>query len=304
MKNVNIKAQLCPALKNVALVIIGTLILALGTAVFIIPFDLVVGGVSSIAIIIDKLIPLEFVTIDLLVTVITWGLFFIGLFVLGKSFALKTLISTIIYPIGISVFSRLVDPQMLGGFFNLSTSEYTEIAVILAAFFGGILIGAGCAIAFLGGGSTGGTDVLAFLICKVFKRLKSSKVIFAVDAITILLGVFIIKDLVLTLLGIVSAFIGAVVIDKIFLGGSKAFIAQIITDKYDDISNDVIERLERTTTIIDAVGAYSKEPKKMVMVSFTMSQYAELINIINRRDKLAFVTVHQAHEIYGEDWTR
>ncbi len=290
-------------LKNIFLIIIGTLILSFGTSLFIIPFDLVVGGVSSIAIILNKIINIDFITIDLLITVITWLLFFVGLLILGKGFALKTLVSSIVYPIGIALFSRLVDPKVMNGFFCLSRSEYNETAIILAALFGGVLIGTGCAVTFLGGGSTGGVDVLAFIICKFFEKLRSSVIIFIIDAAVIILGMFIIKDLVISLLGIISAFIGAIVIDKLFLGDSKAFIAQVISDKYEDINKEIALKLERTTSIITITGGYSKSEKRMLMVSFSMNQYKELIGLITAIDSNAFITVHRAHEINGEGWT-
>ncbi|MBQ8333187.1 MAG: YitT family protein [Clostridia bacterium] len=291
-------------LKSFFLVVAGTLVLALGTAVFIIPFDLVAGGISSMAILLDKVIAAEFVTTDLLITVITWSLFFLGLISLGRGFALKTLVSTIVYPIGISLFSRLLDPGVFGGIFDLSRSAYSEIAILLAALFGGVLIGAGCALTFLGGGSTGGVDILAFLICKFVKGLRSSVVIFVIDAATVLLGLFVIGDLVISLLGVSSAFISAAVIDKLFLGESKAFIAQIVSDRYDEINRAVAGELERTTSIFDMQGGYSGEHKKMLMVSFTMEQYNDLMGIIARLDSGAFITVHRAHEINGEGWTR
>lgn len=289
--------------KNFLLVVAGTLILALGTALFIIPFDLVVGGISSIAILLNRLLNIQFLTTDLLITIVTWVLFFIGLFALGKQFALKTLISSIVYPLGVSLFSGLTDPDVLNGMFCLSQSQYSEIAILLAALFGGVLVGTGCALTFLGGGSTGGVDIFAFIICKLFKKARSSVVIFLIDALTISLGLFVFRDLVISLLGITSAFISAMVVDKIFLGESKAFIAQIVSDRYAEINRLIAERLERTTSIIDIEGGYSGKNKRMLMISFTMNQYNELINIINQTDQTAFVTIHRAHEINGEGWT-
>jgi len=296
------KPKLLKNLKSLLLVIAGTLVLAFGTAIFIIPFDLVTGGISSIAIILHKIIPV--LTIDLLITLVTWTLFFIGLIFLGKGFALKTLVSAIVYPIGIALFSRLVDPGVMGGIFDLRTSAYSEISILLAALFGGCSVGAGCALTFLGGGSTGGVDILAFLICKVFKKLRSSVVIFCIDAGTVVLGLFMIGDLVVTLLGISSAFVAAAVIDKLFLGESKAFIAQIISKKHTEINRCVAAELHRTTSIIDIEGGYSGEKKKMLMVSFSMDQYNDLMGIISKTDPDAFITVHRAHEINGEGWTK
>lgn len=298
------KTDLLSIIKKLLLVIAGTVILAFGTAVFILPFNLVVGGVSGIALILDAILPYEFITVDLIITVITWLLFFIGLIVLGKSFAMKTLISTIVYPIMLSVFLHMVSPDFMGGFFDLASSSYSEISLMLAAIAGGVCVGTGCAITFIGGGSTGGVDIIAFSLCKIFKRLKSSWAIFFIDGFTVLMGMFVIGDLVRSLLGILSVLISAVMVDKVFIGMSKAYVAHIITNKYEEINRDVIDVMERTTTIIDAVGGYSGDGKKMVMVSFTMVQYNTLLDIIKKNDKNAFVTISQAHEINGEGWTR
>ncbi|MEE0968456.1 MAG: YitT family protein [Clostridia bacterium] len=304
MRNKHSKAYVLNTAKNLFLIVMGTLVLAFGTAIFILPFDLVVGGISGMAIIIDSILPFDFIGIDLIITILTWSLFFMGLLFLGKAFAMKTLISTVIYPIALSLFLRLADPEVLGGFFCLGASRHIELSLFIAAAAGGVFVGTGCAITFHGGGSTGGVDIIALTVCKFFRRLKSSVVIFAIDALTVLLGMFIIGDLVLTLLGILSAFLSAVVVDKLFLGISKAFIAHIITDKNEEINREIIEKLGRTSTILSATGGYSGNDKKILMVSFTMSQYATLMNIINRIDNKAFITIHPAYEINGEGWTK
>ena len=284
-------------IKNITLIVVGTLVLAFGTAVFIIPFELVVGGVSGFSIVVNRITGGK-LSVDLLITLFTWALFFLGIFTLGKGFALKTLLSSIIYPIGISLFGRLAD----GGFLRLSESAYPQLAVLLSALFGGVLVGTGCALTFLGGGSTGGVDIIAFSVCKIFKRLKSSLAIFIIDSTAVLLGMFVIGDVVLTMLGIISALVSATAVDKIFLGGSRAFAAQVVSDRYAEINQAIIERLKRTTTLIDVVGGYSGKPKKMLSVSFSYTQYSELVKIVSSIDRAAFVTIHRAHEIGGEGW--
>lgn len=123
------------ALKNLILVIGGTVIVAFGTALFLLPNDLVAGGVSGIAIIINKIIAVDFITVDVIITVVTWTLFFLGLIILGKRFAMNTLISTIVYPPAITLFMRMASSDFLGGFFavdptiqctSLSPQYFTE----------------------------------------------------------------------------------------------------------------------------------------------------------------------------------
>ena len=303
MKKIHTKKHLAKTVESCLMVILGTAILAFGTSVFLVPFHLVTGGMSGLAIVLEQLLPFE-VSIDFYISVLTWSLFLIGLIFLGKRFAAKTLLSSVFYPVFFSLMHKLVDPNVCNGLFVLQNTAYEENAVLLAAIFGGVLVGLGCAVTFIAGGSTGGVDIFAFLLCKIFKKLKSTHVIFAIDATVVILGVFAIGDIVLSLLGIVSAFVCSVIIEKVFLGSAHAYVAHIITTQSQSIAAQVIDQMERTATIVDAVGAYSGEQKKMVIVSFGIREYSNLMNIIHGEDPGAFVTIYKAHETHGEGWSR
>lgn len=297
------RSRIFDRIKHYAMIFFGTLLLSFATAVFILPYDLIVGGVSSYSILLHRMIPIHWLTVDLWIGILTWGLFLLGMVFLGRGFALKTLMSTVVYPFGVSAFLPLGDPEVLGGFFCMTNHPHPELALLLSAVVGGILVGVGCALAFLGGGSTGGVDILALVLCKYFKKLRSSVVMFCLDGLAILLGVFLIQDLVFTLLGILSVLISAVMIDKVFLGGDRAYVAQIVTDRPQSVSQSLIDSLERSTSIWEVQGGYTKRMHAVVMVSFTMRQYAEVMQVVRREDPGAFVTIHRAHEIRGEGWT-
>jgi uncharacterized membrane-anchored protein YitT (DUF2179 family) len=138
MKKVISKKQMIKTVENCLMVVLGTAILGFGTAVFLVPFNLVTGGMTGLAIVLDQLLPFD-VSIDLYISVLTWFLFFVGLVFLGKKFAAKTLLSAIFYPVFFSLFHRLVDPSVLGGLFVLQNTAYRDNAVLLAAVFGGVL---------------------------------------------------------------------------------------------------------------------------------------------------------------------
>lgn len=305
MEKLNLdKKKILKFFKDTLLVIAGTGLLGIGTGLFYIPFDLVTGGVSGLGIVLEELLPVF--TAEMYASVLVWVLFFVGLIFLGRHFALQTLVSTIVYPLFLNLGSWLADSGILGGFFDLTSeiySDFSSAAIILATVFGGVLVGAGCALTFLGGGSTGGSDIIPLVICKFFPKLKASVMIFITDATIVILGMFVFKNLILTLLGVVAAFVCAIVVDKVFLGESGAFIAHIVSDKYKEISDAVITQMNRTTTITNVRGGYSGEDKKLVMVTFSMSQYHIFAAIVSSLDKDAFVTVHRAHEISGDGWT-
>lgn len=305
MKKLNLdKKKILKFIKDTLLVIAGTGLLGIGTGLFYIPFELVTGGVSGLGIVLEEWFPVF--SAEMYASVLVWVLFFVGLIFLGRHFALQTLVSTIVYPLFLNLGSWLVDSGILDGFFDLTSelySDFSSAAIILATVFGGVLVGAGCALTFLGGGSTGGSDIIPLVICKFFPKLKASVMIFITDATIVILGMFAFGNLILTLLGVVAAFVCAIVVDKVFLGESGAFIAHIVSDKYREISDAVISQMNRTTTITNVRGGYSGEDKKLVMVTFSMRQYHVFAAIVSALDKDAFVTVHRAHEISGDGWT-
>lgn len=291
-------------IKNSIFVILGTLILSFGSAVFILPFNIVAGGVSGAAIIISKIFPFWWLSTELAITALTWLLFLVGLAMLGVSFALKTFLSSAVYPIGVALFSYLARADVLGGYFYLIGSEHTQLAILLAAVMGGAMIGVGCALSFMGGGSTGGFDIAVLALCKLFPGIKSSVVMFSLDAVIIIVGAFVTGDIVLTMLGIICALVCSLVIDKMFLGASRGYVADIVSDEHESIARGVVEKLGRTATVIDAMGAFSGERKKIVRVSFSVREYATLFGIVMTFDPKSFITVQRAHEISGEGWTR
>ena len=289
---------------NLLAVAFGTALIALGVAVFLVPFDLVAGGLGGIAIVIVNIASQSALSADGTVAVLSLGFFLLGFITLGRKFALKTLLSAIAYPMFFSAFRRLSSPDILAGFFYLQGSEHGEIAIVMAALLGGALVGVGCALAILGGGSTGGVDIPALLICKLFPQIKSSVALFFIDALTVLVGAFVIGDPVISMLGILSAAVSAFTMDKVLLGGERGLVAEIISDKPDKILSLVIDRLDRTATLIDAVGGYSGEKRTVVSVSFTPRQYSELLKLVAESDPAAFLTVYRAYSIHGEGWRR
>ena len=189
--------------KNIALVCGGTLLLAFAIGGFILPHQLVVGGVAGLAL---SLSPLLSIPTNVVIPIISWSLFLAGWIILGHRFAAKTLLSTLFFPLGIAFFSALPIPKF---------------PLTISALFGGFLIGSGCAMAFLGGGSSGGVDIAALIICKFFPRLKRHQALFLLDAFTILLGALVLRDLTHTLLGILSAFTAALALDYILKMNKK-----------------------------------------------------------------------------------
>ena len=295
--------------KQSLMVLASAFVLALAVELFIANFGLVSGGVTGISIVLEnvffKLFGAEAAATfdaEFWITALTWIFFFMGLIFVGKAFAAKTLLFTIVYPACLHLIEWFLGLKIFGDYFTKisdTSGETYQIGLILAAVVGGAMVGLAIAIAFMADSSTGGVDIISYAICKFFPKIKLSHVTLLIDAIIVISGMFIIQNFVISLLGIISAAVTSFMIDKVFLGGSRAFIAQIVSEKHEDIRNAIRDEMDRTSTIFDCVGGYSGEDKKMLMVSFTMSQYAQLMSILDRIDPECFVTVHRAHEIGG-----
>ena len=150
-------------IKRLFFVILGSFILGFGTGLFLIPYDIVTGGVSGIAILVNSLFGVDK---QLMVTILTWFCFFAGWLLLGHEFAIKTIISTVIYPFAVMLGTYLssLDLFYLGDIGELTNS----INLFLAGLFGGVLVGTGVGLTFLGGGSSGGIDVITLSFQKFF----------------------------------------------------------------------------------------------------------------------------------------
>ena len=240
-------------------VILGSAILGLGAGFFLGPHNIVTGGLTGIGIICKSLFNWD---LDIVVWVLQISFFILGWIFLGKNMAIKTIIATIVYPSTLSLGGYLATLNILG--FNEFFASSNATGLILAAVFGGVFVGAGVGLTFLGGGSTGGVDILVLIIQK-FTKMKTSKLTFLVDGMIVLIGLVAIGDIGITLIGIVSAFITSIMIDKIF-DNENNVIVSIISSKYEELNKIILEKLDRGSTIIDATGGYSQKGVKMLQV--------------------------------------
>lgn len=281
-------------LKNILLIVLGSLLLSLASSFFYIPYNIVSGGISGIAIILNKIIVtnVSFLNEEFYVLVLEWLFFAMGLFTLGKKFSLQTLCATIVYPIGVYIFSFIFNN------FPIFQMEATPINCLIAAIFGGVLTGVGCGLTFLGGGSTGGVDIPNLIFYKYFK-FKVSIGSFVIDTLIIICGIFVIQRFDMALIGILAAFITALAIDKVFIGGKSSFMAYIVSQKYEEINDYIINKMERGATLVYAEGGYSKKDVKVIQVCFDFKEYYILKNAIMSIDKNAFISIVKVHEMKG-----
>ena len=269
--------------------LIGNVIMGFAYSVFTLPANIVTGGSGGLGVILRGLFNFDPAVV---VTAFLWFMFIIGFFALGKEFALKTLPSTIIYPLSIFLFNN-IEP--------LQAAALTIDNQLISAIFSGALFGVGVAFVFRVGGSSGGMDVISFLISKYFK-ISFEKVIFMLDLVVITAGIFFV-GLEPALVGIIVSFITMSAIDRVVFGGSETMMIYIMSNHHKKINDYIINNLKRGTTIIPSFGGFTNEEKRMLQVVISRSDYYTVQKNISELDPDAFITVLNAQEVIGKGFS-
>lgn len=296
--------------KNIFQIGFGCISLAFGTALFLTRLNIVAGGLSGIAIIAQFFIGDKFFggqSIDIIVFVLTWLLWIIGLIAVGKKFAIKTLVASIVYPLALSLFLRVpafIELSKMIAYYGVDTSVPDYVVpignLLICGIFGGVFIGVGVAFNFAGGGSTGGVDVFIAILHKYF-GIRESIASFVIDAAVILCGMFVIpSNIVPSLNGIISACVTALMIEYFYNAYQTSYQADIISSNWEEISYEVQEILGRGATIINAEGGYKGDKRIILRVVFDKTQYKAIREIIAKIDPKAFMTFTQTYGVYGE----
>lgn len=319
MEQIFSKKNIRNTLKTIFLVLLGTVLLSIASGIFLVPFSIVNGGISGISILLSKT---GLLSVDIWSYIIMWSLFLLGLIFLGFKFSASTLIATIFYPIFLSILLRtslaegiikllLVDGMSIdksGGTIVVTNLELMDVGrLIIIALTGGALTGIGCGITFNAGGSTGGVDILVFIINK-FTNIKTSILSLIVDGTIIIAGIFVSifgknsQGLYSGLVGILSAAACSVMIEVIYNSGS-GLILDITTTKYKEINDYIINVLDRSSTIYSAIGGYSKETKKVVRVVIRPREFIKIKDEVSEIDPKAFLFCYQAKQVTGDGWS-
>lgn len=299
------KRKVVKQIWNYFLITLGTFFLAFGAVIFLEYSQLVSGGVSGIAIIIQYIVRVYVGYMEPIYDFVVYGLmiFFwlLGLIFVGKDFAIKTLYSSLIYMGFSTLFLRVPAFQELARSFAGNGSDAGLL--ILCGIFGGVFVGGGVAITFLGGGSTGGIDVVQIIISK-YIGMKESVSGFIIDAIVIVVGMAVMQMPIPALCGILSSFVTAVLIEIVYIKTLTAYQVDIISEKWEEISRYAQDELERGATIIRAEGGYKGDERVILRVVFNKNQYEKIKSYIASVDPKAFVTYTQTNAVFGEGFKR
>ena len=273
-------------MKKIALIITGNTLYALAVALFVLPCHLITGGTTGLALVANYHIGIP---IAGFVGVFNLLMFFLGLFVLGKAFAVTTLISSFYYPFILGQLQRMI------GDFVITEDK------MLATIFAGLLIGGAIGMVIRAGASTGGMDIPPLVLNKKL-RLPVSVTMYAFDCFILLLQMLF-ADKEQILYGLLLVLIYTIVLDKVLLIGGNQMQVKIISRKFEEISRQIQQKMDRGTTLFEIEGGYSRKESYAVLAVVSGRELSKLSEMVMEIDDQAFMIINQVSEVRGRGFT-
>lgn len=270
--------------RDIIYIFIGSILLALALVFFLVPNRIAPGGVAGLALIVHHLFGFPTGAIMLVLNI---PMFAVGYNILGKGFAIRTIIAMILFSFFTDFFS-----------INLHLSALTN-NIFLATLYGGLLVGTGLGFVFKGDATAGGATILAKILTER-TRFKTGQILLLFDFIVISLAGIAFKNVELALWAFITIFISSQMIDLIVTGKPFAKIVHIVTSNSEGIGEHIIRDLGRSATIINSQRLYSGREKQLMLVAIDASQISLLKDIVKLHDPDAFMIVIDAKEILGK----
>ncbi len=280
----------------------GAFIYAVGTAFFVNPHDLAPGGVTGIAIILNRAMESFLpIPVGLLVFILNIPLLITGLVKFGKEFLLGTVYGTTMLSALIALLEKLRD--FLADNYPVIIEKISVNDVILASIIGGVCMAVGLGVVFRAGATTGGTDIIVKLLRLKYRHIRTGRIFLITDTMIAFASLPVVGwKLETVFYSIVSLLVCGVLLDVVLYGTDGAKLVYIVSDKSSEIAARILSELEIGGTFLDGVGAYTGEKKEVVMCAVKKHLFPKLKDIVTEEDPTAFLIVSSASEIYGEGY--
>lgn len=273
-------------LKSIIPVVIGNIIYALVVKLFILPTNLMSSGTTGIALLANHFLGIP---VSFFILIFNVCMLILGLIVLGKKFAMTTIVSTLMYPIALEFFNQTL------GEFVITNNE------LLNTIFAGLGIGLALGIVLRSGASTGGMDIPP-LVLNHFFRIPVSVSLYVFDFI-ILSSQSLYNPLERLLYGIILILLTSIVLDKVLLMGTTKTEVMIISPKFEKISEEILSEMDRGVTLLNARGGYLKNEHSVVLSVVSNRELPKIEKLVRALDPDAFMIVSRVSEVWGRGFS-
>lgn len=263
-------------------IIIGCILMALGTALFLLPNQLSSGGFAGISTIIYYLFNMP---LGITMLILNIPLIILTIIKVGKEIAIKGIFGTIVLSTFIDIFEKL--------------KPLTEDR-LLACIYGGILVGLGTAIVLKANASTGGTDLLSYIVRAFKPHFKTSNLIVIVDTTIVFLNVLFFKEIEIGLYSAIAIYLMGKMIDIVFEGIYFTKTMFIVSNEYKKIAKEIEEKIDRGSTALYGKGMYTREKKMVLWCVASRGEVVRIKQIAQEIDPRAFIVISNAREAWGK----
>ena len=255
--------------------------MAVATSLFLLPNQLSSGGIAGIATILYYFLKIPMGTTILIFNI---PLFLFAAYKLGKSFLLKSVVGTISFSIAIDILDKLTP---------LTQDRF------LACIYGGIVIGLGTAIILKANSSTGGSDLVSMIVKEYNANIRTSNVIIIIDTIIVGLNVLFFKEVEIGLYSAIAIYLMGKMIDIVFEGIYFTKLVIIISNKSQEISQEIGEKIRKGTTGLFGKGMYTNEHKTILLCAASRGDVSRVKDVAKKIDHSSFVIIANAREVVG-----
>ena len=264
-------------------ILLGSLIGGAAYPLFLTPNRIAPGGITGIAMILNHL---SHWPVGVMSLVLNIPLFLIGYRAMGKIFAFRSLVATVLFSLFIDI---------------LPLRPLTEDP-LLGTLYGGILLGAGLGLIMRGGATTGGSDMIARMVHKRFQFISVGTFLFAIDCAVVIAAAFLIGTSE-ALYALINIFLAAKVMDAVIIGFSSNKACFVISSRWEEISRRIMQDMNRGVTQLTARGAYTGTDRPTLLCVISRSEIMPFKRILREEDENAFVIIVEAHEAIGDGFS-
>lgn len=266
------------------MITVAAFIYAISISLFLDPNNIAPGGITGVAILINRFTDIPTGTLNML---LNFPIVLLGLWKFGARFIASTFYSLA----AITVFTNYLTP------FGAVTED-----LLIASVMGGALLAISLAITFKAGATTGGSDIIVLALRLKWKHIKTGVLFLVFDALVIIASWIVFRDLTVAFYAGVAVAVDSVVMDYVLYGPDEAKLIYIISDHPEHIRERILDELDITATLLPAKGAYSMQDKQVVMVVMRKQMAPLAEEIVKDEDPNAFMIISSASEIFGEGY--
>lgn len=307
-------------IKDFLTINLGVFLMATAYSILIDRNKLVIGGVGGIATILSNAITGLKINSSFIILIINLVLLLIALIFVGKKFFLKTLYTSLIYPVYVFMFEKIIlllqdvvpdlsltKEELAIKLSDIALGQNAANAImagsyLLVIIFGAVISGFGLGLALKKGASTGGVDIIQQILLDRFK-IPFSISLLMIDGTIVTVAAIYFKDFFMILYGFLFIYLSGVVLDAIVFSGFNSRAVYIITSDPEAVKNKIYSVLERGVTEIYSRGGYRQEDKKMLVCVMSNNEFYKMKTLILEIDKRAFIFVARVSEVHGEGFT-